>query len=68
MNENFTWYDDNSLKTYPGPGYSRLLDYDEEARLTSIKRDAGGRRWRKDYDNNVWNWYLRRGMLGGRIS
>jgi hypothetical protein len=47
------------------------LDYDEEGCLTSIKRDNGttqtlayeyaygfdgGRRWRKDYDNNIWNW------------
>jgi hypothetical protein len=69
--ENYGWYDDNRLKTYPGPGYTRLLDYDEEGRLTSIKRDNGttqtlayeyaygfdgGRRWRKDYDNNEWDW------------
>jgi hypothetical protein len=72
VNENYTWYDDGTLKTYPGLGYTRLLDYDEEGRLTSIKRDNGttqtlayeyaygfdgGRRWRKDYDNNIWNWY-----------
>jgi YD repeat-containing protein len=72
VNENYTWYDDGTLKTYPGPGYTRLLDYDEEGRLASIKRDNGttqtlayeyaygfdgGRRWRKDYDNNMWNWY-----------
>jgi hypothetical protein len=72
INEYYTWYDDDALKTYPGPGYARLLDYDEEARLTSIKKDYGssqtlafeyaygfdgGRRWRKDHANDVWNWY-----------
>jgi YD repeat-containing protein len=72
VNEYYTWYHDDSLKTYPGPGYERLLDYDEESRLTSIKQDTGttqtlkfeyaygfdgGRRWRKDHANDVWNWY-----------
>lgn len=72
VNEYYTWYDDNSLKTYPGPGYERSLNYDEEARLISITKDYGssqtlayeyaygldgGRRWRKDHAQNVWNWY-----------
>jgi YD repeat-containing protein len=70
--EAFSWYADNTVKTYPGTGYDRLLDYDEESHLISIKRDNGttqslvfeyrygfdgGRRWRKDYAQNVWNWY-----------
>lgn len=72
VNEYYTWYDDGLLKTYPGPGYDRLLDYDEEGQMTKITQDYGssqtlafeygygfdgGRRWRKDHAQNEWNWY-----------
>ena len=60
--ENYVWNADGTLASYPGPGYTRLLEYDEEGRLVRIKRNAGGtittayeygygydggRRWRK---------------------
>jgi hypothetical protein len=52
----------------PGPGYTRNLEYDEEGRLTAIRRGStlayeygygfdGGRRWRKDVAGNIWDWY-----------
>ena len=70
--ENYVWNADGTLASYPGPGYTRLLEYDEEGRLVRIKRNAGGtittayeygygydggRRWRKDYLQNQWTWY-----------
>jgi YD repeat-containing protein len=71
--ELYAWNADDTLASYPGPGYARLLDYDEEGRLTRIRRDYGGgnvqlayeyaygydgrRRWRKDYLQGVWTRY-----------
>jgi YD repeat-containing protein len=71
--ELYSWYADGTLAAYPGPGYTRLLDYDEEGRLLRIRRDHGGgnvqtayeyayghdgkRRWRKDYLTNTWTRY-----------
>lgn len=42
--ENYTWWEDSTLKTLPGQtsSYTRKLDYDEEGRLTLIQKDAGG--------------------------
>ena len=73
LTENYVWNADGTLASYPGPGYTRLLEYDEEGRLVKIKRDFGGgnistayeygygydggRRWRKDYLQNQWTWY-----------
>ena len=71
--EVFTWYPDGTVASYPGPGYTRLCEYDEEQRLIRIRRDYGGgnvqvayeygygydgfRRWRKDYTANLWTRY-----------
>jgi hypothetical protein len=56
----------------PGPGYRRVLSYDEEGRLIRVSRLQNGvttplfeygygydgaRRWRKDLASNVWDWY-----------
>ena len=69
---NCTWNADSTLASYPGPGYTRKLSYDEEGRLTKIDRDNGttitpvfeygygfdgNRRWRKDLAGNTWDWY-----------
>ncbi|MDH4389247.1 MAG: hypothetical protein QE269_11045 [Fimbriimonas sp.] len=69
---NYTWNNDSTLASYPGPGYTRKLSYDEEGRLTKIDRDNGttitpvfeygygfdgNRRWRKDLAGNTWDWY-----------
>lgn len=69
---NSTWNNDSTLASYPGPGYTRKLSYDEEGRLTKIDRDNGttitpvfeygygfdgNRRWRKDLAGNTWDWY-----------
>lgn len=69
---NYTWNNDSTLASYPGPGYTRKLSYDEEGRLTKISRDTAGtitpvfeygygfdgnRRWRKDLAGNTWDWY-----------
>ena len=69
---NYTWNADSTLASYPGPGYTRKLSYDEEGRLTKIDRDNGttitpvfeygygfdgNRRWRKDLAGNTWDWY-----------
>ena len=68
----YTWNADSTLASYPGPGYTRKLSYDEEGRLTKISRDTAGtitpvfeygygfdgnRRWRKDLAGNTWDWY-----------
>ena len=68
----YTWNNDSTLASYPGPGYTRKLSYDEEGRLTKIDRDNGttitpafeygygfdgNRRWRKDLAGNTWDWY-----------
>jgi YD repeat-containing protein len=71
--ENYVWNADGTLASFPGVGYTRLLEYDEEGRLIRIRRDYGGgnvqlayeyaygfdggRRWRKDYVNGVWTRY-----------
>ena len=71
--ETYVWNADGTLASFPGPGYTRLLEYDEEGRLVRIRRDYGGgnvqlayeygygfdggRRWRKDYLNGVWTRY-----------
>ena len=71
--ENYVWNTDGTLASFPGPGYTRRLEYDEEGRLVRIRRDYGGgnvplayeygygfdggRRWRKDYLNGVWTRY-----------
>jgi len=71
--EAYVWNADGTLASFPGPGYVRLLEYDEEGRLIRIRRDYGGgnvqlayeyaygfdggRRWRKDYINGVWTRY-----------
>ncbi len=71
--ETYVWNADGTLASFPGPGYTRLLEYDEEGRLIRIRRDYGGgnvqlayeyaygfdggRRWRKDYLNGVWTRY-----------
>ena len=67
-----TWDNASTLASYPGPGYTRKLSYDEEGRLTKIDRDNGttitpvfeygygfdgNRRWRKDLAGNTWDWY-----------
>jgi YD repeat-containing protein len=73
LTELYTWNPDSTLASYPGPGYTRRLEYDEERRLTRINKDFGGgniqtayeyaygadggRRWRKDYSANKWTWY-----------
>lgn len=68
LNGAYTWNDDGTLASYPGPGYTRNLSYDEEGRLTQISKGTvaafqyaygfdGGRRWRKDLAANVWDWY-----------
>jgi hypothetical protein len=72
VTESYSWYDDRLLKSYPGPGYERLLDYSEEGQMTKITKDFGGSqtlafeymygfdggvRWEKDYAGNDWNWY-----------
>ena len=61
------WNADGTLASYPGPGYTRLLEYDEEGRFVKIKRNTGGtittvyeygygcdggRSWKKDYLQN----------------
>jgi YD repeat-containing protein len=68
----FTWWNDDTLKTYPSVGVTKVMDYDEDGNLLSIKDDNGStqttrfeygygfdgnRRWRKDHANNKWNWY-----------
>ncbi len=68
----YTWNADSTLASYPGPGYTRKLSYDEEGWLTKIDRDNGttitpvfeygygfdgNRRWRKDLAGNTWDWY-----------
>ena len=68
----YTWNNDSTLASYPGPGYTRKLSYDEEGRLTKIDRDNGttitpvfeygygfdgNRRWRKDMVGNIQDWY-----------
>lgn len=69
----YTWNADSTLASYPGPGYRRKLDYDEEGRIVKISKDYGGssvtlayeygygidgsRRWRKDYAANTWDWF-----------
>ena len=68
----YTWNANSTLASYPGPGYTRKLDYDEEGRLTKISRETtttttpvfeygygfdGNRRWRKDLAGNTWDWY-----------
>jgi YD repeat-containing protein len=70
--DDFTWHEDGTLASYPGPGYTRVLEYDEEQRLIAIKRDDGNtvtttftygyafdgqRRWRKDHLGDRWDWY-----------
>ena len=71
--ETYVWNADGTLASFPGPGYTRLLEYDEEGRLVRIRRDYGSgnmqlayeygygfdgcRRWRKDYLNGVWTRY-----------
>ena len=71
--ETYVWNADGTLASFPGPGYTRRLEYDEEGRLVRIRRDYGGgnvqlayeygygfdggRRWRKDYVNGVWTRY-----------
>ena len=68
VNGAYTWHDDGTLASYPGPGYTRNLQYDEEGRLTQISKGTvaafqyaygfdGGRRWRKDLAANTWDWY-----------
>jgi YD repeat-containing protein len=72
VNLDFTWHDDGTLASYPGDGYTRVLEYDEEQRLIAIKRDDGNtvttaftygyaydgaRRWRKDHLGDRWDWY-----------
>lgn len=71
--EVYSWNNDGTLASYPGPGYTRRLEYDEEQRLIRIQKDFGGgniqtayeygygadggRRWRKDYAGNAWTWF-----------
>jgi hypothetical protein len=68
----YTWNANSTLATYPYPGYTRKLSYDEEGRLTKISRQTststtpvfeygygfdGNRRWRKNLAGNTWDWY-----------
>ena len=69
----YTWNDDGTLASFPGPGYTRLLSYNDSKQLVSITRDYGGgtqvlayeygygadggRRWKKDYAGGIWTWY-----------
>lgn len=68
----YTWNADGTLASLPGSGFTRTLSYDEEGRLISVSKVQGatttlqfqygygfdgGRRWRKDIVNNVWDWY-----------
>jgi YD repeat-containing protein len=71
--ETYVWNADGTLASFAGPGYTRLLEYDEEGRLLRIRWDEGGgnvrlayeygygfdggRRWRKDYLRGVWTRY-----------
>ena len=73
LTEQYGWNADGTLASYPGPGYTRRMAYNEDGHLTQISRDYGGgnvqpayqyaygadggRRWRKDLANNVWTWY-----------
>ena len=41
INESYTWYNDGSLATFPGPSYTRQLDYYEDGKLLSISRNSG---------------------------
>ena len=68
----YTWNADGTLSSFPGPGYTRQLAYNEEGQLLSITRNQngvltlayeyaygwdGGRRSRKDHLANVWTWF-----------
>jgi YD repeat-containing protein len=70
--ETYAWNQDSTLASMPRPGYTALMGYDEEGRLTTIQHSAGGtvtpayeyaygadggRRWRKDLAGDVWTWY-----------
>jgi YD repeat-containing protein len=71
--ETYVWNADGTLASFPGLGYTRLLEYDEEGRLVRIRQDYGGSnvqlayecgygfdgggRWRKHYLNGVWTRY-----------
>ena len=70
--ESYTWNADGTMASMPRPGYTAVLGYDEEGRLTSIAHEVsgtttpayaygygadGGRRWRKDYANNLSTWW-----------
>ena len=65
----YTWNDDGTLASFPGPGYTREMAYNEEGQMLSITRNQngtrtlayeyaygsdGGRRSKKDHVNNVW--------------
>lgn len=39
--ETYTWHADQTLATFSGPGYTRLLDYDEFRRLKTISKQIG---------------------------
>lgn len=41
ITEPYTWYPDTTLATFPGPGYTRDLDYYEDGSLLSISRNYG---------------------------
>lgn len=64
LDGSYTWHADGSLASYPGPGYTRTLQYDDAGNLASITRDYGTytelafeyqtgfdgkRRWKKDH-------------------
>ena len=42
LTELYTWNADPTLASYPGPGHTRRLEYDEERRLIRFKKDFGG--------------------------
>jgi YD repeat-containing protein len=41
LTEHYSWYSDRTLQSFTGPGYLRLLEYDEHRRLTKISKQVG---------------------------
>lgn len=68
VTEDYTWNDDGTLASSPGPGYTIYWGWNEERQLVSITHGTtlayqqafgadGNRRWVKDIANNLWTWY-----------
>ncbi|AIE83720.1 DUF6531 domain-containing protein [Fimbriimonas ginsengisoli] len=81
--ENYTWYHDATLASFPGPGYTRELDYYEDGKLLSISRNYGSGgvlayefaydpdgclAWYKDYVlGTITRFACGTGLLAGRV-